>query len=105
MKIYYIQYAAIICSVLLLNACQTAGQVQNAAQNGIANSYSCEQITATFAAYEADKSSLGPLLEISKMTGLELNEKAEGFDPSKYYETAKTSANVALLVQGCSPLQ
>ena len=96
--------AIAIIGILTLSSCQTAMEMQKASQNGMANSYSCEQITSTFGAYERDKTALTPLLEISKMTGLNVEQNTEGFDPSKYYETAKTSANVALLVQGCSPL-
>jgi hypothetical protein len=94
-----------LIALLTLSACQLATEVQKASQKGVANSYSCEQITAMFSAYRLDKSSLTSLLEISKMTGLRLDQSAEGFAPSKYYETAKASANIALLVQGCTPLK
>jgi len=94
-----------LIALVALSACQLATEVQQASQKGVANSYSCEQITAIFSAYQLDKNSLIPLLEISKMTGLKLEQGAAGFDPEKYYQTAKNSANIALLVQGCTPLK
>jgi hypothetical protein len=94
------KYLFIILMLASLTACQSATELQSAYSKGLANSYSCSQITAALAAYEADKSSFSALQQIATMSGLVI-EKSPESDASSYYENVKSAANVALLVQGC----
>ncbi|MFT4937404.1 MAG: hypothetical protein ACI88A_000418 [Paraglaciecola sp.] len=94
------KYLMLILAISALTACQTATELQNASSRGLANSYSCGQINNAFAAYEVDKNSFMALKEIAVMSGLVIQQTPET-DPSSYYQTVKTAANVALLVQGC----
>jgi hypothetical protein len=96
------KHVLLIPMIVTLTACQTAYELQNAASKGFANSYSCGQINGALSAYEADKTSFMALKQIAVMSGLEIDPKSTG-NASSYYESVKATANVALLVQGCSP--
>jgi hypothetical protein len=96
------KYLLAILMLATLTACQTATELQSASSKGLANIYSCGQINAAFAAYEADKTSFAALEQIAAMSGLVIN-KSTGTDASSYYESIKSAASVALLVQGCQP--
>jgi len=52
------KYLFSVLIILVLTACQSATELQNAYSKGLANSYSCGQINSALAAYEADKNSL-----------------------------------------------
>ncbi|MFT5812554.1 MAG: hypothetical protein ACI9VT_000289 [Psychroserpens sp.] len=96
------KYLLTILMLLILTACQTVTELQNAYSKGLANVYSCGQINAAFAAYEADKTSFAALKQIAAMSGLVI-EKSLETDASSYYDSIKSAASVALLVQGCGP--
>ena len=96
------KYLLAILMVVTLTACQTATELQNASSKGLANIYSCGQINAAFAAYEADKTSFAALEEIAAMSGLVIDKSTET-DASSYYDNVKSAASIALLVQGCPP--
>jgi hypothetical protein len=96
------KYLLAILMLVTLTACQTATELQNASSKGLANIYSCGQINAAFAAYESDKTSFAALEQIAEMSGLVINKSTET-DASSYYESIKSAASVALLVQGCQP--
>jgi uncharacterized lipoprotein YajG len=96
------KHLLLLLSIALLTACQSAYELQNASTKGVANGYSCGQINAAFAAYEADKSSFMALKEIAVVSGLVIKPTAAK-DASSYYESVKAAANVALIVQGCPP--
>ena len=87
---------------LMIVGCEMAGQARNVTTGG-ADAFSCDQIRTAFAAYDADRSSFDALAEVSGMTGFEItNTTATTADT--YYERARNSANLALIVKGCDPL-
>lgn len=86
-----------------LTACQTSQEFQAASRKGLSNSFSCAQINSAFTAYNADKSSLDALLQVGKTTQMDTS-KVTTKTADRYYEDAKQSANLALILQGCPPL-
>jgi len=94
------KYLISVFILSLLTACQSASELQNVYSKGLANSYSCGQINSALAAYEADKNSFTALKEIAVMSGLVIEPSAE-VNASSYFDSVKSAANVALLVQGC----
>lgn len=88
--------------IIALAGCETAGQAKNMATEG-ASAFSCEQIRAAFAAYDADRTSFDALAELSGMTGFEFTQAATQ-TADVYYDKARNSANLALIVKGCDPL-
>ncbi len=85
---------------LLLTGCETASQL-NTMRTSAQPVYSCEQIVATFKAYEMDKQSVTAIAAMSGFMPAESNvdTASEG-----YYQRAKSTANIALIAQGCPPL-
>jgi len=98
-------YRLLTCAglVFLLAACEMAGEARDMTNEG-ANAFSCEQIRTAFAAYDADRNSFDALAELSGMTGLDITKTATQ-TADTYYEKARTSANLALIVKGCDPLE
>ena len=92
-----------ISLVSLLTACEMAGEARNMTGDG-ASAFSCEQIRTAFAAYDADRTSFDALAELSGMTGFEITATATQ-TADTYNEKARNSANLALIVKGCEPLQ
>jgi hypothetical protein len=96
----------IVFSVFLvfsLAGCEMAGEAKNMTR-GETDAFSCDQIRAAFAAYDADRSSFEALAELSGMTGFDITQTATQTADS-YYEQARNSVNVALVVKGCDPLR
>ena len=89
--------------VFAVTACEMAGEAKNMSTGG-ANAFSCEQIRSAFAAYDADRSSFTALAELSGMTGFDFTQTATQ-TADTYYDKARNSANLALIVKGCDPLQ
>ncbi len=93
----------IICSLIFtLAACEMTGAAKNMATGG-ADAFSCDQMRSAFAAYDADRNSAEALAEVSGMTGLEITNVASQ-TAAAYYEKARNSVNLALIVKGCDPL-
>lgn len=92
--------------LLLLTGCHTAGQLGTMSQSGL-NGLSCNQIYAAFNAYERDRYSLNAWLQLLNLVNPELDAKATGANRSaeQRYQDAKVYANIALMAQGCTPLQ
>ena len=90
--------------LLSLTGCQVASEVYRAGTGGAA--FSCDQIRATFAAYEADRQSAQAAAALSSMvsagTGNIGNQVVTSSD--SYFNQAREKANIALLIQGCPPL-
>lgn len=97
------KYLLSVLMIVVLSACQSATELQSAYSKGLANSYSCGQITSALAAYEADNTSFSSLKEIAVMSGVVIEASSEK-DASSYYENVKSAASVAMLVQGCPPI-
>lgn len=89
---------ALLISLTLIG-CQSAAHF-NQMRTSETSAYSCQQIYATFRAYEADRQSATLAAELSGMFGL------NKYDPNstEYYARIKMAANVALLAQGCQAL-
>lgn len=88
--------------MLSLAACEMAGEAKNMS-SGETDTFSCNQIRSAFAAYDADRSSFDALAALSGMTGFDFTQTATNTADS-YYEKARNSANLALIVKGCDPL-
>lgn len=97
------KYILMMVAIFLVAGCQTVGELQQASSKGAANAFSCQQITNAFAAYQADKQSIDALRSIAAMTNMSTKGVTTATADS-YYEKAKNSANLALLLQGCQPL-
>jgi hypothetical protein len=88
--------------ILSLAGCEMAGEAKNMSSGG-ADAFSCNQIRAAFIAYDADRSSFDALATLSGMTGFDFTRTATQ-TADTYYEKARNSANLALIVKGCDPL-
>ena len=80
-----------------------AGEAKNVTSGG-ADAFSCDQIRTAFTAYDADRNSFDALAELSGMTGFDFTKTATQ-TADTYYDKARNSANLALIVKGCDPLQ
>lgn len=85
-----------------LLGCEMAGEAKNVTTGG-AQAFSCDQIRTAFSAYDADRSSFSALAELSGMTGFDFTQTATQAADT-YYDKARNSANLALIVKGCDPL-
>lgn len=85
-----------------LLGCEMAGEAKNVTTGG-APAFSCDQIRTAFSAYDADRSSFAALAELSGMTGFDFTQTATQAADT-YYDKARNSANLALIVKGCDPL-
>ena len=88
--------------IFSLVGCEMAGQAKNMT-SGETDAFSCDQIRSAFAAYDADRSSFDALAALSGMTGFDFTQSATR-TADTYYEKARNSANLALIVKGCDPL-
>ncbi|MBT8129248.1 MAG: hypothetical protein HKO86_02860 [Gammaproteobacteria bacterium] len=88
--------------LIVLAGCEMAGQAKNIS-TGDAAAFSCDQIRTAFSAYEADRTSFDALAELSGMTGFDFTQTATQ-TADTYYDKARNSANLALIVKGCDPL-
>jgi len=79
------------------------GEAKNMTSGG-ADAFSCEQIRGAFTAYDADRSSFDALATVSGMTGFDFTQTATQ-TADTYYDKARNSVNLALIVKGCDPLQ
>lgn len=97
------------CIATLLGAmtgCETSTQAYNMYQKG-SEGFTCQEIDNAFAAYKRDRNStdglavLVPL--IAAATGVDT--QSAGSTSDAYYEQAKSTANMALMVQGCPTIR
>lgn len=93
-----------LSGMTLLTACETVSELKTGASNGVANLASCSQISSTFAAYDRDRQSFSALSSIAQMVNVDTS-KMDQSKPSSYYENVKTGANLALMLQGCQPIE
>ena len=90
----------IILSTIALASCESSTAVMGASEKGL-GALSCGEIQNVFGAFERDRNSVAA----AKQLGLAINlPYTAGTDLGGYYELAKTTANVALMAQGCTPL-
>jgi len=89
----------------LLTGCETSSQAYNMAQQG-ADAFSCTEISKAFSAYEADRQSASALTVLAPLISADIGTMTQSAATTTdtYYAQAKSSANVALLLKGCSPI-
>lgn len=90
--------------LVYLSGCTVASEVYRASTGGA--SFSCDQIQAAFNAYEADRQSAEAVAALSSMISVGSGNISNQIITSSdsYYQQARESANIALLVQGCPPM-
>lgn len=88
---------AVLCTSF--SGCETTSAVVGASQKGI-GALSCSEIYNAFNAYKKDKQSVDATKQFAAAMGIPYT----GGSGAGYYETAKSSANIALLAQGCTLL-
>ena len=88
---------------VILSGCETAGSLRGLPSGSAMSAVSCDQIYTTFGAYDRDKQSLTALAQIAGYTKTDISHVTPATEAS-YYENIRLSANIALAVQGCSPL-
>ncbi|MDP4547108.1 hypothetical protein [Marinobacter sp. MDS2] len=96
--------ASIGAASLLLSGCQTSSYMATAATDG--DGVTCSEIYQAFESYSQDRQSAEALTELSRAVNPTAANYAEmGVNQaSKYYEQIKASANVALAMRGCQPV-
>lgn len=88
-----------------LAGCETSSQAYNMTQEG-ADALSCTEISKAFMAYEADRQSASALTVLAPLISANIGTMTQSAvtTTDSYYAQAKSSANVALLMKGCSPI-
>lgn len=88
-----------------LVGCETSTQAYSMAQQG-ADAFSCTEISKAFSAYEADRQSVSALTVLAPLISADIGTMTLGAvtTTDTYYAQAKSSANTALLLKGCSPI-
>lgn len=94
-----IKLLALAALCVLSAGCETTSAVAGASKKGI-GALSCSEIYNAFNAYEKDKQSVDATKQFAAAMGVPYT----GGSGKGYYETAKSSANIALLAQGCTLL-
>ncbi|WP_250831097.1 hypothetical protein [Marinobacter sediminum] len=94
----------VIATATLLSGCQTSTYMSSAATDG--DGVTCSEIYQAFDAYQRDRQSADALAQLSRLVSPAAGSYAEmGVNSaSKYYEQIKASANIALAVRGCQPV-
>jgi S-ribosylhomocysteine lyase LuxS involved in autoinducer biosynthesis len=101
-----VKYLSLVLpAILLLSGCQTGTYMSSAATDG--NGITCNEIYQAFNAYERDRQSAQALRQLSQMVSQDAGTIAgQGIEKAEqYYPQAKASANLALTIRGCQPLQ
>jgi hypothetical protein len=88
--------------IFSLAACEMTGEAKNMT-SGETDAFSCDQIRSAFAAYDADRNSFEALANLAGLTGYDFTRTASQ-TADTYYDKARNSANLALIVKGCDPL-
>ncbi len=94
---------AISLLMLMATGCETGMQVYSMSQKGAAG-LGCNEIKSAFSAYQRDRQSAEALTVMAALVNADKSSEAKKTSTSSndYYEQAKASANIALMVQGCS---
>lgn len=87
----------------LLSGCQTASVLSSGAAGGLESMASCEQIHATFNAYQQDRQSIDALRQVAGVTDISISDVTPE-SVANYYPLVKESTRIALMVKGCQPL-
>lgn len=98
------QFTPVLVVLLSLTGCQLANEAVVLKDKGGSGAFSCGQIRAAFSAYDADRQSVDSYVELAKVTGLSTAD-ASPETVNSYYDSARERANLALVIQGCPPLE
>lgn len=98
------RYLIAIAAAAALSGCQTSTYMSSAATDG--DGVTCSEIYQAFDAYNSDRQSASALADLSRLISPTAGSYADmGVNQaSKYYEQIKASANLALAVRGCQPV-
>ena len=94
----------IFLAMLSISGCEIMGEASDLMGKGGSGAFSCGQIEAAFAAYDADRESVGAYEEMARVTGMSTTDMSTRTSDA-YYAKAVERANIALLLQGCQPMQ
>lgn len=94
----------ILLAMLSISGCEIMGEASGLAEKRGSGAFSCGQIQAAFAAYNADRQSVEAYEEMARVTGMSTTDISTN-TADAYYAKAVERANIALLLQGCSPIQ
>ena len=94
----------ILLATLAISGCSIMGEASSLAEKGGSGAFSCGQIEAVFAAYNADRQSVESYEEMARITGMSSADISTS-SADTLYTKAVERANIVLLLQGCSPLQ
>ena len=99
------RWIAGITAALLISGCQTSSQAYQMSQKGM-GAFSCDEINKAFSAYEMDRQSAQALAVLAPLIYADAGNVTQNVSTTSegYYQQAKASANVALVVQGCQPM-
>lgn len=97
--------ATLVFVVSALAGCETSKQAYSMVGKGTA-AFSCEEITKAFTAYKADRESTAGLAVIAPLISASAGDISSSVltTSDEYFNQAKSSANSALSLQGCSPI-
>lgn len=100
-----LSFVIAIATTALLAGCQTSTYMTSAAADG--DGVTCAKIYQAFDSYESDRQSASALAELGTLVSPAAGSYANmGVNQaSKYYEEIKASANIALTIRGCQPIQ
>lgn len=90
--------------MLSISGCEIMGEASSLAGKGGSGAFSCGQIQAAFAAYNTDRQSVDAYEEMARVTGMSTTDISTRTSDA-YYTKAVERANIALLLQGCAPMQ
>ena len=94
----------ILLAMLSISGCEILGEATSLAEKGGSGAFSCGQIQAAFASYNADRQSIEAYEEMARVTGMSTTNISTSTDDA-YYAKAVERANIALLLQGCPTIQ
>jgi len=93
-----------LAATTLMSGCQTSTYMSSAATDG--DGVTCNEIYTAFDAYKQDRQSADAWAQLSRLVSPTAGNYADmGVNTaSRYFEQIKASANVALAVRGCQPV-
>jgi hypothetical protein len=93
-----------ISATILVSGCQTSTYMSSAATDG--DGVTCNEIYTAFDAYRQDRQSADAWAQLSRLVSPAAGDYADmGVNTaSKYFDQIKASANIALAVRGCQPV-
>lgn len=99
------RFVAIAALSVALFGCETSKQAYEMSQKGM-EAFSCEEVTKAFVAYKADRQSTSGLTVLAPLISADIGTMSSSVltTSDEYYNQAKASANTALALKGCTPV-